>query len=91
MELLVIGILFAIGFIWPIHKLNINLRRKLNGYAFAVDVIVGALMSWLFFGTQGGMVIATIATVLFTAYMTWSARTIGSMRFTIRGWKHTST
>ena len=86
-----IGALFAIGFIWPIHKLSPGIRRKLNGYAFSVDIGVGAVMSWLFFGTQGGMVIAVIATVMFTAYMSWSFITLGAEQLTWRGWKRVDT
>ena len=84
---LLIGVLFAIGFIWPIHKLAPGTRRKLNGYAFSVDIGVGSAMAWLFFGTQGGMVIAVIATVMFTAYMSWSTVTIGAEQLTFKGWR----
>lgn len=87
MELLLIGTLFAIGFIWPIHKLSRSTRRKLNGYAFTVDIGVGSAMAWFFFGTQGGMIIATVATVMFTAYMSWSTISIGAEHLTMRGWK----
>lgn len=87
MNELLIGILFAIGFIWPINKLSPGLRRKINGYAFTVDILVGSLMAYIFFGTQGGMIIAVIATVMFTGYMSWSALMLGSEQLTIRGWK----
>jgi hypothetical protein len=84
---LIIGVLFAIGFIWPIQKLSPSIRRKLNGYAFTVDILVGSLMAFIFFGTQGGMIIAVIATVMFTGYMSWSALTIGSEQLTWKGWR----
>lgn len=84
-----IGLLFAVGFIWPIQRLGLSTRRKLNGYAFAVDIAVGTVMAWLFFGTQGGMIIATVATVTFTAYMAISETFIGSEQLTLRGWKST--
>ena len=87
METVLIGTLFAIGFIWPIHKLSPGIRRKLNGYAFSIDIGVGSVMAWLFFGTQGGMIIATVATVMFTAYMSWSALSIGAEQLTWKGWK----
>lgn len=87
MESALIGALFALGFIWPIHKLSPALRRKINGYAFSVDIGVGSLMAWFFFGTQGGMIIATIATVMFTGYMSWSAYTLGIEQLTWKGWK----
>ena len=81
------GCLMGIAFIWPVHKLSMKVRRILNGYAFLVDLCVGAIMAALFFGTQGGMVIATIATVLFTAYLSWSIHTIGKLKLTRHGWK----
>jgi len=87
MESVLIGTLFALGFIWPIHKLSPTLRRKINGYAFSVDIGVGSLMAWFFFGTQGGMIIATIATVMFTGYISWSAISLGAEQLTWRGWK----
>lgn len=87
MEALLIGLLFAIGFIWPIQKLSRTTRRKLNGYAFSVDIAVGSAMAWFFFGTQGGMIIATVATVMFTAYMSLSSISIGAEHLTLRGWK----
>lgn len=87
MNEILIGVLFAIGFIWPIQKLSPGIRRKLNGYAFSVDMLVGSLMAYIFFGTQGGMIIAVIATVIFTAYMSWSAVSIGSEQLTWTGWK----
>ena len=89
MNELLVGALFAIGFIWPVHKLSPGVRRKLNGYAFSVDIGVGSMMAWFFFGTQGGMIIATVATVIFTAYMSYSAISIGAEQLTWRGWKRT--
>lgn len=85
--LTIMGCLMALAFAWPIQKCSLEIRRRINGYAFLADLSVGALMSYLFFGTQGGMVIATIATVLFTAYLSWSSYTIGSKKLTRKGWK----
>lgn len=87
MNEIILGTLFALGFAWPIHKLSIGTRRKLNGYAFSIDILVGSLMAYLFFGTQGGMIIAAIATVMFTGYMSWSAMSVGAEQLTLRGWK----
>jgi len=88
METIGLGILFGIAFIWPYSSLPQRLKAKLNGYAFSVDIIVGAVMAFLFFGTQGGMIIATVATVLFTAYLhLWSIPNDGVLRLTWSGWK----
>jgi len=87
-EQLLIGTLFAIGFIWPIASLSLKTRQILNNFPFILDISVGALMTWLFFGTQGGMIIATVATVLFTAYIhLWSIPSIGRLHLTLKGWK----
>lgn len=89
-EYILIGCLFAAGFIWPISKLAPSTKRKLNGYAFSVDIAVGSVMAYFFFGTQGGMIIATVATVMFTGYMSWSAFFNGRETLTWKGWKRVS-
>lgn len=90
MNHLILGIAFAIAFIWPIAGLNHRTKARLNHYAFWLDIGVGVIMSALFLGTQGGMIIATIATVLFTAWLhLWSIPQHGKEHLTFRGWQRT--
>lgn len=84
---IIMGFVFAIGFVWPISKLPRSVKVKLNGYGFAVDLFVGIIMTMMFYGTATGMIIATIATVLFTAYMSYSTHEYGAKRLTLRGWR----
>ncbi len=85
----VLGFLFGLAFAWPIHRLTIKTKRRLNGYGFILDLIVGsAMVSFaLSTGTAVGLVVAIIAAVTFTAYMAWSKSEIGAERLTFKGWK----
>jgi hypothetical protein len=87
METLIYAFIFALAFIWPIAKLPRGVKRILNGYAFFFDIVVGATMSWLFLGTMSGMLVAVVATVVFTAYLSYSYHTIGGIRLSWRGWR----
>ena len=74
--LITMGVLFGIAFIFPIQKLSRKIRYHIAQNAFFADLVVGALMAYLFYGTQGGMVIATIATIIFTLYLSLTKKLV---------------
>lgn len=77
---ILIGILFSIGFIWPLHRLSLKTRRKINTLGFLCDLLVGSLMVSfaLSTGTATALISAITAMVGFTAYMSWSKWRVGT-------------
>ena len=82
---LVIGILAAVAKI--IVLMRRGMLRKLMGFHFALDFAAGTVFAWLFFGTLTGMVIAAVAGLTFSLFITVYRRVAGYERLTIRGWK----
>jgi hypothetical protein len=81
----VIGVLAAVAKI--VVLLRLGVLRKLMGFHFALDLAAGALFAWLFFGTLTGMVIAAIAGLVFSLFITVYRRVAGYERLTLRGWR----
>lgn len=81
----VIGVLAAVAKI--IVLMRLGMLKKLMGFHFALDFAAGAVFAWLFFGTLTGMVIAAIAGLTFSLFITIYRRFAGYERLTIRGWK----
>ncbi len=85
----IMGVTAALGMIWPMTRLSSTTKRRINGYGFFVDIAAAALVAYLFFGTMTGMVIAAIASVLFSGYMGISRSQNGVEHLTHRGWRRT--
>lgn len=68
-ELFWMGMLYGSAFIIPAMKLPTLVKQFMANHAFIFDVAVGAIMVSLLAGTQGGMVMATVATLAWSAYL----------------------
>lgn len=82
---LAIGVLAAVAKIIVLARFGV--LRKLMGFHGLLDLAVGAVFAWLFFGTLTGMVIAAVAGLTFSLFVTIYRRVYGYERLTLRGWR----
>jgi hypothetical protein len=56
----------ALGFILMFGYIG---YRKVAGYAFFVDIVLGALSMWMFLGTYSGMIVGLLSSLLITVFL----------------------
>ena len=71
------GLLTAIGVIWILCRMNL---RRIAGYALAWDVIITAILVWMFIGTYAGMVTGMLAGLIVSVFLTGVKKTVGAQR-----------
>jgi hypothetical protein len=56
----------ALGFILMFGYVG---YRKVAGYAFFVDIALGALTMWMFTGTYSGMIVGMLSSLVITVFL----------------------
>ena len=56
----------ALGFILMFGYVG---YRKVAGYAFFVDIALGALTMWMFIGTYSGMIVGMLSSLVVTVFL----------------------
>lgn len=82
MTILIMGGLTALGIFIILYKIGI---KKFNGYTRTTEVVLFALLAFLFIGTMSGMMIGMVAGVALSAGLYLSKRIFGSQRLQRRG------
>ena len=75
------GLLTALGVIWILSRLNL---KRVAGYAFAWDVGLTALLTFLFIGTFAGMVTGMLAGLIISIFLTGVKKTVGAERLKLK-------
>lgn len=84
-QIVAIGVLAAVAKIVLLHRFGV--LRKVMAFHGLLDLAVGSMFAWLFFGTLTGMVIAAVAGLTFSLFITIYRRFFGYERLTLRGWR----
>lgn len=71
MEVILLGFLTALGFCILLWKINLKFFAK---YQWQTDLIISTALTFLFFGTQGGMLIAIIAGIFVSIFLYISSK-----------------
>lgn len=80
-----IGLLAAAAKI--IFLAKIGAFRRVLAFDAVLDLVVGSVFGFLFYGTLTGMVIAAIATLFFSAFCYCWKQFFGYERFTLTGYQ----
>lgn len=70
----------AVGFILMFGYVG---YRRVAGYAFWVDMILGALTMWMFFGTYSGMIVGMLSSLVITVFLQVYRRLFGYEKFEV--------
>lgn len=68
----------ALGFILMFGYVG---YRRVAGYAFWVDMILGILTMWMFLGTYSGMIVGMLSSLVITVYLQVYRALFGYERF----------
>lgn len=71
------GVITAIGVIWLLSWMNL---KRVAGYGFAWDVIITAVLTWMFIGTYAGMVTGMFAAAIVSVFLRFVKKYIGAER-----------
>jgi hypothetical protein len=55
--------------------------RRVAGYAFWVDILLGGLTMWLFLGTYSGMIVGLLSSLVITVFLQLYRKLFGYERF----------
>lgn len=76
-----VGFLAAIAVIVVLMRMDL---KKFLGYPVMMDIVVTLILSYLLYGTFGGMVSAIIAGLFFSLFLTLLRRLYGYKRLTLK-------
>ncbi len=74
------AILTGIGVCWILSRMNL---KRVVGYALYWDVLIMAILTWMFIGTYAGMVTGMMAGVIVSAFLTIVKKKIGAERMSL--------
>lgn len=79
--ILAYAVLTFCGLIVMLIKLPRRFMLRVLGYEYIVDAFFFLVVKWLFFGTQGGMMIAFVSGLLFSLSLHFVTLLVGSERY----------